>query len=585
MPRHTHLLRRGSQYYVNVRVPKDLRGVLKKDVVRKSLHTSDPSEAVRRVRFESVRIHDEFETLRAKSRAEKTQPRDLAEISEREAYSIVFRYFTGLEKMSEDWWEDEVPNLEREQLKEALDNLRLDEGVLTGGSEHYEPDDGSFYLNAFLREHQIVGTPQSRMYQKLRELFRRAQLENTQRTMDRIEKGIVSAHDPLFRDVFAHTELIKNGSAKSATVGGLLRRFAQAQREANLSAGTQTTYRIPARIMREVLGEQTPVAEITTEDIEKLCDLLRQFPKNAAQRYRGLTLQQAIAEAKRRGDVQRLNSKTLENYFNNIVAVLNFAVEKRLILHNPATGRWLRQTFKTEGRTRKALFTVEELNQLFRAPLYTGCKDDERGYAIPGPNKLRRGRFWVALLSLFHGLRLNEAAQLYTEDVRETGGIHYFAIREERDDGSKCDKRLKTKQSKRDVPIHPELIRIGFLDFVAARQKDHTSPRLFPELSAGSTGYFSNAFSKWFGRFVESALGRSTDATFHSFRHQFRDATRAARLSVESVARLAGWESGDPNQHRQIFNYGGGPELLRMLAEDIAKVEYPGLDLSHLYTR
>jgi len=188
-------------------------------------------------------------------------------------------------------------------------------------------------------------------------------------------------------------------------------------------------------------------------------------------------------------------------------------------------------------------------------------------------------------LSLFHGLRLNEAAQLYTEDVKHLGGIDYLAIREEREDGSKCDKRLKTKQSKRNVPIHPELIRIGFLDFVAARRKDRTSPRLFPELSAGSTGYFSNAFSKWFARFAEHALGHSTEATFHSFRHQFRDATRAARLGIESVARLAGWQSGDPNQQRQVFEYGGGEELLRVLAEDIAKVKYPGLDLSHLYTK
>jgi hypothetical protein len=585
MPRHTHLLRRGSQYYINVRVPKDLRSTLKKDIVRRSLHTSDPREAVRRVRIESIRIHDEFENLRAKSRAKKTQPTDLSEISEREAYNIASRYFAGLEKMSEHWWENEAPKFEEEQLADALDNLRIDEVVLTGGSKHYEQSDGSVFLDDFLSKQGLVCSPDSRVYQKLRELFRRAQLENTRRTMDRIENRTVTAHDPLFRDVFAHTEPTRTGSAKSATVGDLLRRFAQAQRAANLSAGTQMTYEIPARIMREVLGEQKPVAEITTEDIEKLCDLQRQFPKNAAQRYRGLTLQQAITEAKRRGDVQRLSGKTLENYFNNIVTILNFAEEKRLISHNPARGRWLRQSFKRQTPSRKTLFTIDELNQLFRAPLYTGCKDDETGYAVAGLNHPRRGRFWVPLLSLFHGLRCNEAAQLYTEDVKQHGNIHYLAIREEREDGSKCDKRLKTKQSKRDVPVHPELIRIGFLDFVAGRRKDHTPPRLFPELSAGSTGYFSNSFSKWFARFVESALGRSTNATFHSFRHQFRDATRAARLSVESVARLAGWESGNLNQQRQVFQYGGGEELLRMLADDIAKVKYPGLDLSHLYTR
>ena len=39
MPRDTHLLRRGSQYYVNVRVPKELRSVLEKDIIRRSLRS------------------------------------------------------------------------------------------------------------------------------------------------------------------------------------------------------------------------------------------------------------------------------------------------------------------------------------------------------------------------------------------------------------------------------------------------------------------------------------------------------------------------------------------------------------------
>jgi hypothetical protein len=52
MPRHTHLLRRGS-YYLNVKVPKDLHGVFKKKIIREALNTSDRYEAVRSVRLES----------------------------------------------------------------------------------------------------------------------------------------------------------------------------------------------------------------------------------------------------------------------------------------------------------------------------------------------------------------------------------------------------------------------------------------------------------------------------------------------------------------------------------------------------
>jgi len=379
MPRHTYLLHRGSRYYLNVKVPKDLRGVVKKDIIRKALNTSDPHEAVRNVRLESLRVHADFENLRRKLHAENAPPKQLAAISTPEAREMVFGYLISLEKMSEDWWENTGRYLEPEQIADALDTLRTDEVVMTGGSQHYREEDGSGFLDLFLREHRIDCPADSAAYQTLRPLFRRAQLENTQRTLDRIERGQVAVHDQLFRDVFAHTELTRNGAGTSATVGDLLRRFAQAQRNANLSAGTQTTYKIPARIMREILGEQTPVADITTEDIERLCELLRQFPKNAAQRYRGLTLQQAISEAKKHGDIEHLAAKTLANYFNNIVAIFNFAVERRLISNNPAKGRLLRQSFDREQRQAKPQFTIDELNRLFRAPLYTGCKNDESG--------------------------------------------------------------------------------------------------------------------------------------------------------------------------------------------------------------
>jgi hypothetical protein len=124
MPRHTHLLRRGSRYYVNVKVPKDLRGVLKKDIIRTALNTSDPHDAVRKVRLESLRIHAEFENVRRKLHAENAPPKQLAAISTPEAREMVFGYLISLEKMSEDWWENTGRYLEPEQVADALDTLQ-----------------------------------------------------------------------------------------------------------------------------------------------------------------------------------------------------------------------------------------------------------------------------------------------------------------------------------------------------------------------------------------------------------------------------------------------------------------------------
>lgn len=191
----------------------------------------------------------------------------------------------------------------------------------------------------------------------------------------------------------------------------------------------------------------------------------------------------------------------------------------------------------------------------------------------------------MPLLALFHGLRSNETCQLHVADIKEEKGIHYMAIREETEQGIKSDKRLKTSRSKRHVPIHPELLRIGFIEFVNERRKANDSPRLFPELPSGAKGYYSHPFSKWFPRFVKSALGYESEATFHSQRHSFRDATRAARLPTETVALLGGWQGGAGNPALVMNSYGRGEEFFRVLAEDMAKVEYPGLDLSHLYVK
>src|SRR5260370_42294922 len=103
MPRHTHLLRRGSRYYVNVKVPNDLREVFKKEIIRKALNTSDPHEAVRRVRLESLGVHADFENERAKLRRKNEPPKKLSEISTHDAYGLVFRYFSQLEHISEEW--------------------------------------------------------------------------------------------------------------------------------------------------------------------------------------------------------------------------------------------------------------------------------------------------------------------------------------------------------------------------------------------------------------------------------------------------------------------------------------------------
>lgn len=578
MSRQQGLLRRGSRWHSNFKVPLDLQAALGKKLIRESLGTSDYKEACRRVVFERARVTALFDNERRKLVVLKApKARDekhlLTVISEREAYEMATRYLATFEHKFGEWMQEEGRFLGEHEREQMRSNVQDDEYDLARGEVfNGELLDGTHELQRFLKSENIECAATSPAFKTLRPVFLRALMEYYRRAQDMLKGETTKEHDPLFKGVHPYSQAAAE-KPKGKTVNDLLELRKRIIKDEKLSQKSEDACKLACRLIREFFGGERQLATIQPEDIWQLFDLLRRIPPNATKRYKGMTLAQAVAAADKAEDRRRLSPKTLRNNHIQIMALFNLAVDFKMIPENPAKNRRLGRTFENGAVSPpRPQFTIEELNRLFRSPLHMECAQ----------GKERGGRFWVPLLSLFHGFRCNEACQLYTEDVKTVEGITFIAIREEREDGSKCEKKLKTKQSKREVPLHPELIRLGFMDFVQERKRDSASPRLFPELTPGHKGYFSDAFSKWFARFVELTVGSGCRATMHSFRHQFRDATRAARLPAETVARLAGWEDGEGPASRQMNHYGRGAGYLRTLAEDIIKIEYPGLDLSHL---
>jgi hypothetical protein len=104
---------------------------------------------------------------------------------------------------------------------------------------------------------------------------------------------------------------------------------------------------------------------------------------------------------------------------------------------------------------------------------------------------------------------------------------------------------------------------------------------LFPTLKRyEKTGRFSKHFSKWFSSFLIHALGHKPKAVFHSFRHNFRSECIRAKLAREIVEILGGWGDGDASSEVEYRHAD-----MRLRFEEISKVRYRNLDLSHLYTR
>jgi integrase len=330
------------------------------------------------------------------------------------------------------------------------------------------------------------------------------------------------------------------------------------------------TYRTTFATISAILGPETPLKSINREVCRELLEVLRSLPTNAKKRWPQLSPREVAAMANAQG-IQPMSLANVNEYMNKLSTLFNWAVKEEIVIRNPAKG--LKIANDMAPRDKRKPFSTQQLGRIFNAPLYRGCVDDESRYARQGAAKPRRSRFWIPLIALFSGMRLNEICQMDTADVQEIEGTLCFSVSAK---GS-GDKHLKTIASDRIVPIHPTLQEQGFAAYVSeCRRSGHL--KLWPELEPDAFGLYSGRFSRWFARFLETCGAYEDRTCFHSFRHNFRDALRDGDIRNDVALVLGGWTA---NSNAVADNYGNGFKI-RNLYDSIALIRYPDIDLEHL---
>jgi integrase len=156
------------------------------------------------------------------------------------------------------------------------------------------------------------------------------------------------------------------------------------------------------------------------------------------------------------------------------------------------------------------------------------------------------------------------------------GGTWFLNITDE-------GRRLKNNNARRIVPLHPEVVRLGFLKDVA-KAALQPADALFPELpERGADKRRGIALTKWFTRYRRKFGLDRPGLSFHSFRH-----TAITRLSNTIINeqqrrhrdRIMGHGSGAGSEGDIRYDKGPG---LKAMAETLALLIYPEVDLSHLY--
>lgn len=314
------------------------------------------------------------------------------------------------------------------------------------------------------------------------------------------------------------------------------------------------------RLLREVFAGRE-LSGIGREDARAVVALLQELPQHIGKRsaLRGLTIKQAVDKGRALG-LPVLSPKTInDGYLLHIASMWNWAVKETWLLSTPFTGLAVHDP--VDDAERRDPFAPDQLRKLFSAEPWGRPWE---------PGGERPGAYWVPLLCLFHGLRMGEAAGLRVQDIAEDDGIP--VIRVVGYDG----RALKTKDARGALPVHPELLRIGFLAFVAER-REAGAELLFPDGAANTRGQMGADLGRRFIRHIKALSLTGTKLGMHSFRHNFEDRLRAAELAERTTLALA--RRAEAGSSRI---YGDGLSA-RQKAEAIAKVSYPGLDLSRLY--
>lgn len=295
-----------------------------------------------------------------------------------------------------------------------------------------------------------------------------------------------------------------------------------------------------ASLLVRVIGDQ-PINLITRKEAHQFRETALKLPPRIHQ-LSVASLEEAIAQAG-----TTISLTTFNNYVKNLTTFFVFAMREGYCDKNPFEGLRVKQRRKVSEE--RSAFAEADLQALFDKARYAPADG-------PKPNQ-----YWLPLLGLYTGARLNELCQLRLDDVVVVNGIDCLHIRQ----GS-ADQKIKTDSSERLVPIHSRLKTLGFLEYIG-RLRNEGQVRVFPELTRHKKHGYSAAPSKWFAR-VRAQLGFEGKKDFHSFRHTLADHLKQKGVSEALVGGILGHQTGGITFSRYGKDF--RPEVLAPVVEMIA---------------
>ena len=263
------------------------------------------------------------------------------------------------------------------------------------------------------------------------------------------------------------------------------------------------------KILIEFFGPDRLLATITKQDASDVKKVLQALPasRNTKPKLKAMPLMQVIKEPGH----DKIAAKTINSHIQMFKMFFDWAERHGYSSHTLFKGMKVKKD--KDSRSERKPFTLDQT-----LLIHTELTQNPSGLVRKESHK------WGMLLGMYTGARLNEICQLDIADVQQEGNTWFLNITDDGDD----NKSVKSKAGRRKVPLHSELIRLGFLDLVRNRRN---AARLFPDYSYSANGGYGRNLGRWCNESFLPKLGiKQPGLVFHSLRH-----TVVTRLSQADV--------------------------------------------------
>lgn len=216
-----------------------------------------------------------------------------------------------------------------------------------------------------------------------------------------------------------------------------------------------------ARLFVRFVGHDNPL-KMRQSHIAQFKSALLKFPKNYGKSPKDLTLTvpEILARAAQMPPEKvGLATSTMNRHMTQIGNIADICEAAGFPFADFGGVAKLRAKKKGSKRDERPRFATEEVKAIFSLPIWTGCESDAQRL-LAGTAVIHDSAYWVPLLGASSGARREELCGLFLSEIELYEGFHCIKLEDN------AVRTLKSPDAKRRVPIMPELIRLGFLDYV-----------------------------------------------------------------------------------------------------------------------